>query len=211
MVRSSHCAIHPAKPDAPALAKFARLLSDRKLEFWMEESLQDVIEIRETRPDFLVRTGASGDILVEVESFEGESKSLSQLRNSNPFASGLSDRDFKRIRSRLDKAAAQLGPYRLDNIPLLIVLDDFREIGIPQNPDVLLLALYGLDGGFAFFRTNDKRFISAVGWLRDTGSGLCLRIIHNRWADVPLSLNAFQKTQDEHWGIDNEGHMFGPL
>jgi hypothetical protein len=211
MVRLSSPDKLEAKPDAPSLKRFILLLGGRDCLFWDEDHLHEVIEVRETKPDFFVQTAEKDEFLVEVKSFDGESRSLAAFRNGNRVMSGLSSIDYKQIRSRLDKAAGQLKPYERREIPLLIVLDDFRGTGVPCNPDILLAALYGLDGGFAFFRERDKRYISAVGWLLGNDSSLFLRIVHNRWAQVPLPKRVFQRTQDEHCGIDEHGHIFGLL
>ena len=76
---------------------------------------------------------------MEVESFEG----LSVLKTAAPRVAWI---DPQRLAKRLDtavrRAARQLGPYREEAIPLLVVLDNHRRVGLPLEP-IDLIQLFG--------------------------------------------------------------------
>ena len=159
------------------------MLKQRGYSFWTEDQLEQKIEVRETRPDFYVETPRNGAFLAEVESFE----------KPGPFRIGAkggghvdADRGFKRIRTAVQSAARQLRPYERLGIPMLIVLDNWRMVGIPSNITDLRNALFGTlefrlpidlskgqadteqahwhHGGGQFFNEREKLYISAVAW-----------------------------------------------
>lgn len=163
--------------------RFAWLLKQRGYDFWREDQLEQKIEVLEKQPDFYVETPRRGPFLAEVESFESPGPLSSTSRGGTVVDA---QRIFRRIRTAVQNAAAQLRPYRILNIPMLIVLDNWRLVGIPSNIVDLRNALFGtlefrmpvdLDSGRAimseahwhhgkgqFFNSREKLYISAVAW-----------------------------------------------
>jgi hypothetical protein len=182
------------KPDAPAIARFASFLENRRCIFWMENELDQVLPIRKTKPDFFVRTADNLPLLVEIESFEKERFTLVALRQNNVM-SGLSHSDHKRISNAVQHASNQLKPYRDLGFPNLIVLDDFRDVGMPANPDIIGLSLLDY-----FDSKTDRSHLSAVAWLMGGRENpLHLRIFHNPHALAALPKEMFREQADEHW------------
>ena len=161
----------------------AWLLKQREFTFWRESELEQKIEVRGTRPDFYVETLRQGAFLVEVESFE----------RPGPFQIGSvggravdGDRISKRIRTAVRNATKQLRSYRDLGIPMLIMLDNWRMVGIPSNIIDLRIALFGTPefrvpidlcggredvkeaywhhGGGQVFNERESLYISAVAW-----------------------------------------------
>lgn len=123
-----------------AETRFGWLLHQRRYAFTPEAELQRKIELRGTRPDFYVETPL-GDLLVEVESFEEETflrrVELGGFQSLNP------EPLFRRLRTAVKHAKGQLKPYTPLGMPMLIVLDDWRRVGIPNNTYELCNALFG--------------------------------------------------------------------
>jgi hypothetical protein len=181
-------------PDAPAIAHFSNLLENRGCIYWLENELSQVLPTRNTRPDFFVKTPNDIQLLVEVESFEKERFALIALRQQ-PALSGLSDSDHRRICNPVQRASKQLKPYRDLRIPTLVVLDDFRDVGMPTNSDIIGLSLLRY-----FDPRKDRSHVSAVAWLMgDCESAFYLRIFHNPHSRTPLPKEAFHAQADEHW------------
>jgi hypothetical protein len=179
--------------DALAIERFTRLIEARSFAFWGEGELGEVLPSRRTKPDFYIEDKKGYGLLVEIESFEKERYSLGALRQ-NSTMSGLANSDEKRMANAVQHACQQLKPYRNLRHPALVVLDDFRGIGIPQNPDI---SGFGLN---QFFDAGDeKRHVSGVAWLVGAGESYGLRIFHNPQAVVPLKESMFSHHLDEHW------------
>jgi hypothetical protein len=219
--------------------RFAWLLKQRGYGFWLEDQLEEKIEVRATRPDFYVETPANGSFLVEVESFEkpGPLRGLSRggARAVN------TELVFKRIRTAVQDAAEQLRPYKELGIPMLVVLDNWRMVGIPSNVVDLRNALFGtlefrfpvnLDtgagvmdeahwhhGGGQFFNPKEKLYIGAVAWnlpkIRYDDDRvkeerpMYLRVVHNPWAQVKFPIGIFNNRDDEHYGYIQHGDRLG--
>jgi hypothetical protein len=183
-------------PDGPALARFAQLLEKRACSYWQENELAQVLPVRATKPDFFVSTPSKLQLLVEIESFEKERLALLALRQ-NSVMSGLAYRDQRRVATAVQHASKQLKPYRDLGFPSLVVLDDFRHVGMPTNADILGLFLLEY-----FDPKRDRGHISAVAWLVD-GEELSpyLRVFHNPYAATALPREAFGAQVDEHWSL----------
>ena len=189
-----HCAGESLAPDAPALARFAQLLEKRSCDYWQENELEQVLPIRRTKPDFFVHTPSKVQLLVEIKSFKKERSALLALRQ-NAVMSGLTSSDERRfVNTTVQHASRQLKPYRNLNFPSLVILDDFQDVGMPTNPDILGLCL------MESFPKRDWQHISAVAWLLGgTELSPYLRIFHNPYATKALPLEAFGAQADEHW------------
>lgn len=131
--------------------RFEWLLRQRDFEFVGEQRLEERIEIRDgKRPDFFVwRDGT--EFLVEVESFRAPGP-LAGLRGVRTVSS---KRLIKPIGNAIQHARTQLRPYTELRIPLVIVLDDHRRVGIDLSASVLL-HLFG-----------ELRFVVPIGAGRD--------------------------------------------
>ena len=162
---------------------------------------------------------------MEVESFEG----LSVLKTAAPRVAWI---DPQRLAKRLDtavrRAARQLGPYREEAIPLLVVLDNHRRVGLPLEP-IDLIQLYGsvqvhasLDtltgtvgppqwqhGGGQTLSPRWRTYLSAIavnlpkkGYAHvepaNAERPMRIRLLHNPHAIVPFPPDVF---------IDPEDHM----
>jgi len=158
--------------------RFAWLLEQRGFDYWTEDELDSKIPVMGTRPDFYVETLRSGPFLVEVESFEQRSV-FPSVGQFDPEIS------IKRMRTSVRHAARQLKPYAFLEIPMLVVLDNWRLVGIPSNVGFLRQALFGklefrlrldVDKGILVgepklhhgigqtLHAERKNYISAVAW-----------------------------------------------
>jgi hypothetical protein len=172
----------PLPPDNLAEIRFSWLLKQRGYSYWTEGQLEERVQIRGKRPDYYVETPHHGAFLAEVESFE----KAGPLDGLGRFAAYDGDRVFKRIRTAVGNGAEQLRPYSDLCIPMLIILDNWRRVGIPSNVIDLRNALFGTlefrfpvnhdtgagvmedagwhHGGGQFFNEQEKRYVSAVAW-----------------------------------------------
>lgn len=187
--------VMPIGPDAPALTRFSSFLEKRRCSYWGENELGQVLPLRRTKPDFFVRTSGDVGVLVELESFEKD-RFVSVALRQNSVMSGLSETDNKRFSTALQHACRQLKHYRDLRFPSLVVMDDFRRVGIPLNVDILGLHL------LRWFRDNSERnHISAVAWLLGDQFSLSLRAFCNPSASYPLGADLFDSTDDEYWQV----------
>lgn len=118
---------------------------------------------------------------------------------------------------------------------MLIVLDNWRFVGIPSNTVFLRMACYGALGvstpildksrdagmnkiswhhfGGQFFTPREKQYISAVAYILPHNpycdlrrrQQMYVRVVHNVWAAVPLPTHLFDGSKDEHFGYVREG------
>lgn len=210
--------------DEVSLRMFKWLLKQRGYQFWDENSLknQNRIPLRTTRPDFYVTTFWC-DFLAEVESFEKPS-----ILDLNPNRVGtINPKDLlKRIAGAIKKAARQLKPYADLNLPMIVVLDNCRQVGIPLSPKDLI-QLYGLfefrgeeynpekgaikrirlfHGGKRQLGPNLHPYVSAVivqipieRYCNDDFSierRMRARVLHNPYATTPLPCKVFSDKAD---------------
>ena len=102
--------------------RFAWLLRQRGIPFWDEDSLESRIKIREgKRPDFYAEPQRQPPILVEVEG-------LQAIRSR--FLAVDPVQNLKRLRGPVELAAKQLRPYRVLGIPMIVVVDNARRVGV---------------------------------------------------------------------------------
>jgi hypothetical protein len=179
--------------DSLAISRFCHFLEERSCRFWLERELDQVLPVRRTKPDFFVIAENSVSLLVEIESFENERQALVALRQ-NSVISGLGHSDSRRISNAIQHACGQLKPYRDLSHPALVVIDDFRDVGMPTNLDIL-----GLTLSEYFQPDEDRHHLSAVGWISGRQTmGFELRVFHNPHAHFPLPVNTFASQGDEH-------------
>ena len=120
--------------------RFRWLLGQRRYRYWDEHELARVITVQRTRPDFFVRTPHDGDFLVEVESFQEPTI----LRTMDAGVISLDGMKLqKRINRAVRNAAAQLEPYQDKRIPLVVALDNWRQVGLSLGV-VDLIQVFGL-------------------------------------------------------------------
>ncbi len=119
--------------------RFCWLLKQRGFGYWAEDQLDQKIKVRKKRPDFYVEAPPNWKFLVEVESFQKSGP----LRG---WSGGARARDplpiLKRIRTDVGHAAQQLNPYRGLNMPMLVILDNWRQVGLRSNASDLWDALF---------------------------------------------------------------------
>ena len=105
-----------------------------------EEDLASKIEVQNTRPDFYAYPTDFTPFLVEVESFEkpGPLRTIT----ARVFWAGP-ELFLTRLRTAVRHADNQLKPYRQHGIPMLVVLDNVRRVGIPLAA-IDLVNLFGI-------------------------------------------------------------------
>jgi hypothetical protein len=184
----------PTKPDKPAIMRFSDFLDSRGFQFWTEDRLHEVMSLqKDKKPDFRAHHEIYGDVLIEIESFGKPSLALAGLRQ-NPVMS-VHCMDEKRVCTAVQHGANQLKPYREESIPKMVVLDDFRGVGISSAVDCL-----GLTLSQYFYTHQSNTHLSAVAWLFvNNYVPLFLRIFHNPRATHPLTKEMFQEALDENW------------
>jgi hypothetical protein len=107
--------------------RFRWLLAQRGLRFTPEEDLERVTTIERTKPDFLVSPPGFPRFLVEVEGFEKPGPLAKRTARSY---CGSGEESLPRLRTAVAHAAQQLKPYRALGIPMLVVLDNARRVGL---------------------------------------------------------------------------------
>jgi hypothetical protein len=148
--------------------RFAWLLEERGFAYWTEGELDSKIDVQGKRPDFYVETGKYGPLLVEVESFEESTPGLPKSGGGQFYPETF----IKRIRTAVKHAARQLKPYQALQVPMLIVLDNWRMVGIPSDIGFLREALFG---SFQFrFRISKDHGIRLEGPKLHHGAGQTL-------------------------------------
>jgi hypothetical protein len=113
------------------------LLDQRGYDYTDERRLEHAITIRGgKRPDFFVDTRRGVRFLAEVEGFD-QPTALDAAAGST---GSISVRDLqKRINSGvIFRASKQLAPYSGAGIPLVVVLDNHRQIGISLDTVALI-------------------------------------------------------------------------
>ena len=102
------------------------------------DELERVIEVRGPRPDFYVQSPA-GPFLAEVKAFS----ELGPIeRRVGPVFSVVVEELLRTISSAFDEARQQLRPYRDLGIPAVVVLDNWRQVGVDLG-DAILIQIFG--------------------------------------------------------------------
>lgn len=103
------------------------LLRQRAFTFWEERDIGEVLQLQSTLPDFLVETPGSTRFFLELKSFEKETV-LNKMK-----ARVFSLRHMtlqKRVNRLVADAAKQMQPYVGSGLPIVIALDNWRQISL---------------------------------------------------------------------------------
>jgi hypothetical protein len=113
--------------------RFSWLAQQRGCRLWHETDLEQVMTVRSKRPDFFVRSPAS-DFLAEVKSFE----TVGPLARPDRVFTVAIEKLLKPFRGAIHEAADQLRPYRELSLPRVVVLDDWRNVGVSTETEILI-------------------------------------------------------------------------
>ena len=116
------------------------LLEQRRFVYWQEDEIGAVLPLDDMRPDFLV-DAPSTRFFLELKSVEHDTV----LDQVNPSVRSFSINPMslqKRANRLVRDAAQQLLPYASHNLPMLIMLDNYRQKGISLDKHTLG-ALFG--------------------------------------------------------------------
>ncbi len=212
---------------------FQVLLDERKILYWPEDWLHEVITPKNTKPDFFCKTQDGLPFLCEVESFERDV----DFPPASAFAQFDPSDMFKRLSGAVERAGKQLKPYEHDGFPLVVALDNWRMIAIESGKRslarvfgetrfVLSLPPSGDSSYTEVSRTKaeltgSKKLylscVSAVLWnfpSRKNADGSAVggisrrvRVMHNPNAAVPFAPQIFDHPGDEHFTIDEFGQV----
>ncbi len=201
--------------------RFAWLVTQRGCTFVREHELEAAIKVCGPRPDFYVRSPA-GPFIAEVKAFE---KAGPLERKGRVFSVGT-EQLLRPISGAIHEARRQLRAYRHLAIPRVIVLDNWRQVGLDLD-DVVLLQLFGqlhfvvpvsttggpsgatgLEyGGGRTLGDDAGTYVSAVlvtvPLQRDARDEFSVerpmraRVVHNPYATVPLPRSIFASPDDE--------------
>jgi hypothetical protein len=202
--------------------RFSWLLTQRSCSYVREDELEKVMTVLGPRPDFHVQSPA-GPFLAEVKAFTQQGPI--DRRFGQVFSTGMEEL-LKPISSSVDEACRQLRPYRELEIPRVIVLDNWRQVGVDLD-DVMLIQLFGelefvvpvstrggpagdthlAYGGGRTLGAGKGTYVSAVlvavpieREMRDDFANerpMRARVLHNPHATVPLPPSVFAYPEDE--------------
>ncbi len=211
-----------------AKERFAWLLNQRGFRFEDEANLDKHIEVKNTRPDFLVSPTGSCRFFAEVEGFE---KPGPLRRATARVYSAPADQMLPRLRTAVRHGSIQLKPYRHLNIPMIVVLDNHRRVGISLGKTDLINLLgtqeicqpinvdtgdpvgspyfQGSDQSFHVLSPQHNRHVSAVAVNLpkeghqhikpvDLERPMRVLVLYNPYADVPFPIGIFNDLEDEH-------------
>lgn len=147
--------------DRVSLRRAEWLFRQRGCRVWREEKIAEILPLLTAVPDFLVQSPEGVWFFVELKSFEQPSI-LNQLDPSVRTIT-LQPMSLQRRVNRLVKDAAnQMKPYAAYGLPIVVGLDNWRQVAVPCD----LHSLSGLLGELAFTITIDSTTGDAVaeGW-----------------------------------------------
>jgi hypothetical protein len=198
--------------DTLSIRRFEWLLAQRAYAFVGEGRAFERIPKRGKRPDFYVMPEDGAHVLVEVKAFEKPTW-LDELDATPMFVA--SDRPSQaRINRQVRAAAAQLAPYSDLGIPLVIALDNHRQVRLEGLGIDALAPLFGapMRKGYDPDAPLRSDLVSAVlvneplSRFDDDGPdaftvprSMRVRVAHNPRAAVPLPLTLFATAVDEQW------------
>ncbi len=184
--------------------RFAWLLGQRGIPFWHEKNLEECIEVKETKPDFCAKPDDFPTFLAEIKEMQkpGFLERITYVIAVDP------ELNLKRLRRPIRGASEQLKPYEPLGIPMVVILDNARRVGIAMM-SIDLIQLVG-----DVLTPDCNQHISAIGVNLpkegyqydeqvDRERPMRLRILHNPNASVPLPLAIFNDPEDEHIGVEN--------
>lgn len=114
--------------DTISLRRLEWLLSQRGYRYWKESEISQVLPLRTTIPDFLVEWSAGKMFLLEAKAFERETV----LHRATSRVLSLGHMTLqKRINRLVADAAAQTSRYDDYGLPIVVALDNWRQVGLP--------------------------------------------------------------------------------
>jgi hypothetical protein len=191
------------------------MLGQRGFDFVREDAIFSKIPNRAKRPDFYVMPPGGSNFLVEVESFKKPTP-LDLIEADAMFVADTTPQ--KRIDRRVRAAADQLAPYADLDIPLVVLLDNHRQVRLEGLGLEALAALFGdlMNDAWnpdAPLVRGARDYISAVlvnepcVWFDDDQKEepftlprpMRVRVIHHPHAARPLSLATFAVGENEQF------------
>lgn len=181
--------------------RFAWLLGQRDIPFCHETNLEECIEVRETKPDFCARPHDFPPFLTEIKEMQ---KPGFLRRIIYPLAIDI-EQNLKRLRRPIKGAAAQLKPYESLCIPMLVILDNARRVGLAiKSIDLIQLVGDVLTPDYNLHITAICVNLPKEGHQGDEPAErerpMRLLVLHNPYATVHLPLQIFSDAEDEHVG-----------
>lgn len=112
------------------------LLNQRGFRYWREVEIGQIVTLKGTNPDFLVETPVPVRFFLELKSFEQDTL-LDRIDPSvRTFSVGIMSLQ-KRANRLVRDAAEQLLPYVDAGLPMIIMLDNYRQKGISLDHHTL--------------------------------------------------------------------------
>jgi hypothetical protein len=129
------------------------LLNQRRFRYWCEAEIGEIFALHDKRPDFLVETPVPVRFLLELKSFEQDT-ALDHI-DPNVRVFSLDPMSLQKRANRLVRdAAEQLAPYATDNLPTIIMLDNYRQKGIGLDRHTFRRAFWRAADALAARRSN---------------------------------------------------------
>lgn len=116
-----------ASGDEISIRRCTWLLNQRGYRYWREDDIGQILQLRQKRPDFLVETPAATRFLLEAKSFENET--ILHKIEASTFSLGHMTLQ-RRVNRLVRDAAEQLPDYASYGLPGVIVLDNYRQVGV---------------------------------------------------------------------------------
>jgi hypothetical protein len=127
--------------DAISIRRFAWLLEQRDYSYVPENLLQSAIKIRgDKRPDFLVDRRQGIRFLAEVKAFDKPTGL--DLADESVGAIFVGETQKRINQGVIVRASKQLAPYADEGLPLVVVLDNHRQIGVSPGT-IELIQIFG--------------------------------------------------------------------
>ena len=125
--------------DEVAIRRATWLFRQRGYTTWREDAIGAVVPLGRSRPDFLVETSARERLFVEAKAFEKESV----LRTIKSRVFSLAHMSLqKRVNRLVADAAKQTLEYARYGFPIVIALDNWRQVGVHLDEESLT-SLFG--------------------------------------------------------------------
>jgi len=115
------------------------LLKQRGYRYWREDDIGQVLPLKQSRPDFLVETPSGVRFFLEAKSFEKET--ILHKIKARVFSLGHMALQ-KRVQRLVKDAAEQIQEYASYGLPMVVALDNYRQVGVHLD-DHSLGSLFG--------------------------------------------------------------------
>jgi hypothetical protein len=128
--------------DEVSIRRCVWLLTQRGFAFRREADIGQVLSLRVSNPDFLVEAGNGLRFLLELKSV-GEQDTLLDRIDPSVTVFSIDAMSLQKRANRLVRdAAKQLEPYASEALPMVVMLDNYRQKGISLDKHTLR-ALFG--------------------------------------------------------------------